>query len=115
MLDPAVVARTRHLLGDGQSQREINRRLPISRGSVHRIATGKRPDYPVRRLPRCPDCGARLKSIRHGCLACRAASSDSVPARLRRLAAHLEPLGLDLQPADHERYLQVARRGRRSA
>jgi hypothetical protein len=60
------------------SQRNIARRIGFSRGTVHAIARGKRPDYPggagpsdflpLPRPPqRCPGCGGM---VRMPCLLC---------------------------------------------
>jgi hypothetical protein len=72
MLSPAKVEEVRRLLARGNvSQRKIARLLDVSRGSVNAIASGKRPDYPVKEpdeddlrcwLPpvRCSGCGGMV-------------------------------------------------------
>ena len=72
MLSPAKVEEVRRLLERGAiSQRQIARELGISRGSVNAIASGKRPDYPVKELDeddircwlppvRCSGCGGMV-------------------------------------------------------
>ena len=46
MIAHAMVGEIRRLLDEGlMSQRKIARRLGVSRGTVHAIARGKRPDY----------------------------------------------------------------------
>lgn len=80
MLAPAVVEEIRGLLGVGRlSQRQIARRLGISRGSVNAIALGRRPDCmprpsaddsfpaPSGAALRCPGCGGRVQMP---CLVC---------------------------------------------
>jgi len=82
MIAPAVVDEIRRLLGEGRlSQRKIAREVGVSRGTVHAIARGKRPDRPARPLRRvgevieptgpvrrCPECGAKVFTP---CLACQ--------------------------------------------
>lgn len=92
MIAPSIVGEIRDLLAKGElSQREIARRLEISRGTVNAIALGRRPDHssPRRRglsdfIPpagvpmRCPICGSKVQMP---CLACQ------VRAIKRRAAA----------------------------
>jgi len=92
MIAPGIVSEVRDLLADGQiSQREIARRLGISRGTVNAIALGRRPDRssPRRQGPgdfvppagvptRCPTCGGKVQMP---CLACQ------VRATMRRVVA----------------------------
>lgn len=78
MLTPGKVEEVRRLLALGNvSQRQIARQLRVSRGTVSAIASGKRPDYPIRTpeepellLPpvRCPGCGGM---VHPPCRACR--------------------------------------------
>jgi hypothetical protein len=82
MLAVTVVEEVQRLLNQGLSQREVARKVGVSRGTVHAIASGKRlpldprrphsadepmefPDGPTQR---CPQCGSRVKMP---CLACR--------------------------------------------
>ena len=76
MIDPLVVAEVRRLLSLGWSQRKIAKKLylEVSKGTIGRIANGKRPDYPSGRFSdegnpdlfgsgppkRCPHCGALI-------------------------------------------------------
>jgi hypothetical protein len=68
MLSPLKVEEIRRLLARGNiSQRQISRELGISRGTISAIASGKRPNYPLKlpeedidcQLPpvRCQGCG----------------------------------------------------------
>jgi hypothetical protein len=81
MIAHALVGEIRRLLDEGvMSQRKIARRLGISRGTVHAIARGKRPDYldrwddvddspaPAGPPLRCPGCGGMVLMP---CLLCR--------------------------------------------
>jgi len=81
MLAPTTVAEIRRLLGEGRlSQRAIARHMGVSRGSVHAIARGRRPERAMHaeRSPhcevcqgpwqRCPDCGGLVQMP---CLLCR--------------------------------------------
>jgi len=82
MIPAAVVNEIQDLLGGGKlSQREIARRVGVSRGTVNAIARGKRRDrtarrpHPVDRLvapkgppKRCPTCGGLVTMP---CLACQ--------------------------------------------
>ena len=73
MIAQVVVDEIQSLLDEGElSQRRIARRLGVSRGTVHAIANGKRPDYctlrhdtdgflpPVGPPRRCPSCGGMV-------------------------------------------------------
>ena len=82
MIAPEVVDQIKRLLDEGSlSQRSIARQVGVSRGTVHSIARGKRPDYNARRREkedeiaapsgpwgRCPTCGGMVQMP---CLACR--------------------------------------------
>ncbi|MEE8451500.1 MAG: winged helix-turn-helix transcriptional regulator [Thermoguttaceae bacterium] len=82
MIAPSIVSEIRDLLGKGEiSQREIARRLGISRGTVNAIALGRRADrsagrrhdpsefIPPAGVPvRCPTCGGKVQMP---CLACQ--------------------------------------------
>ena len=113
MLDQAVVDRVRQLDREGFSARAIGRMVPVARGSVANILSGRRPDYlPKRRASqppftgaflRCPTCGAKTQFPCHGCKMRRA---------LRRIGRRMvrenfQPLGLGLKPEDQERYEAV--------
>jgi hypothetical protein len=80
MIEPNVIKEINRLLKEGVlSQRKIARRLGVSRGTVHAVATGKRRVVSEKRkesnfvppsgpYARCSICGARVKMP---CLACR--------------------------------------------
>jgi hypothetical protein len=81
MLKPYQVDQVKQLATQGISQRAISRITGVSRGSVHRILTHRRPDYGAIRVDRegdvppfggpprrCPGCGAL---VHMPCLACR--------------------------------------------
>ncbi|HYW78361.1 MAG TPA: helix-turn-helix domain-containing protein [Thermoguttaceae bacterium] len=92
MIAPNTVREILELLAKGVlSQREIARRLGVSRGTVNAIALGRRPDHSARSRQRtkgftpptgcpvrCPTCGAKVQMP---CLACQ------VRAMKRRAAA----------------------------
>ena len=79
MLPPTTVMEVRRLLNDGcLSQRSIALSLGISRGTVHAIAAGKRPERrtgqgsagffsPAGIPKRCPTCGGMVQMP---CLLC---------------------------------------------
>jgi len=80
MIVPALVEEIKRLLAENRlSQRKIAVRLGVSRGTVHAISRGKRPDRPPREaegperpqgpLKRCPGCGGRVYMP---CLLCQA-------------------------------------------
>jgi len=106
------------LLRAGESQRGVARQTGLARGTVAVIAAGK---HPRQRLgvwapdfgestgapdpQRCPSCG---RLVRPPCLVCE------VQGRHRRRSARrllvemgqvVEPLGLQLRPAEYVRYL----------
>lgn len=82
MIADATVSEIRHLLIEGGlSQRKIAQRVGVSRGTVHAIARGRRPDYAARRRPlghvfvppsgkpqRRPTCGGMVQMP---CLLCQ--------------------------------------------
>jgi len=82
MIAPGTVTQIRRLLEEGTlSHRKIAERAGVSRGTVHAIASGKRPDYAPRRrnerehfvppdgpLRRCPTCGGLVQMP---CLLCQ--------------------------------------------
>lgn len=126
MLDPAVVALVRTLLGEGVPQRHIAARLGIARGSVHRIKYGlrrepgdaqKKPELVLSGCKtRCPGCGRKMHlPIGSGrCLAClREEGADVRPP----IADPVDPpeLGLELRggPAMQARYQETRRRAAR--
>lgn len=120
MLKPHVVAEVKRLLATGLfSQRKIAGTTGVSRGSVHRIATGKRPDYEAQQeadeapidegpLVRCTGCGG-LQHI--PCRVCR----DRVHKALRRgrrgvQAADPPIVGIELVGEHRRRYEEIRRR-----
>jgi len=74
MISQALVEEVKRLLGQGElSQRKVATLTGVSRASVGAIASGRRPDYPVRCNPdaceealpqgpaeRCPTCGGKV-------------------------------------------------------
>lgn len=89
MIVPALVDEIKRLLAEKRlSQRKIAVRLGISRGTVHAIACGKRPDCPPRELQefdrplgppeRCPGCGGRVYMP---CLLCQIRAKKEVRGR----------------------------------
>lgn len=82
MIAPATEIEIRRLLQQGKlSQRKIALAVGVSRGTVHAIARGKRPDHtqrgtgaehaplePARPMQRCPTCGGLVQMP---CLLCR--------------------------------------------
>jgi len=80
MIRDSVVQEVRRLLfAEGLSQRAVSAKVGVSRGTVHAIARGKRPDR-IRAFPedpgvwhasppqRCPGCGGLVYMP---CLLCR--------------------------------------------
>ena len=108
VLSADSVDRVERLLDEGElSQRAIARETGVSRGSVHRIKTGKRvlcranghallpgPSGP---LGRCPGCGGM---VQQPCITCRARESNAP-----RLSGDddVDALGLHLKPDDRAR------------
>ncbi len=110
MLDPDLVREVKRLLAEGKlTQRAIVRRLPISRGSVGNIATGKRPDYESLRLAKQTQ-EAEWKStgvkVRCRCCHLRRGLKLAGVEMFRRPDGAFE-LKLELQPEDLERYEKV--------
>jgi hypothetical protein len=124
MLAPAIVEKVCRLVNEGElSQRKIARLMRISRGTVGRIAAGKRPDYaairqrrtdqqsdlPLGPLSRCDDCGATVYLPCRAC-ATRATMADrSAPQVFRLFMQKDEPVGLNLKAEDLARYEEVRR------
>jgi hypothetical protein len=125
MLRPDIVAEVERLLALGCKQRAIARCLPICRGSVSRIALGRR-DPSMRRkqsksepvvegpTKRCSGCGG--KTYLEPCLVCR--DRQAITERLKRARETLhraelpfmqedEPLGMNLKGRHQERYEQL--------
>lgn len=105
MLDPALVQLAWQFLAEGLSQRAVARRLGISRGTVWRMATGRRREPGADRkaelllsgcTTRCPGCGRKMR-IPIGsekCLAClRSGGADVRPP----VAESVDPPKLDLE------------------
>jgi hypothetical protein len=98
MISPAKVAEVRRLLvEEGLSQRNVANLTGVSRGTIHAIAAGKRPDYELSRRPfdadfsppdgpprRCPECGGM---VHMPCRLCRVRAMmrrEQQPQRSRR-------------------------------
>lgn len=122
MLAPTVIRLVQKLLNQGRlSHRKIAQAAQVSRGTVNRIASGKRPAEMVRRrsehdemeLPagppeRCPQCGSMVLMP---CRACRTRHAENRSRNhVREMALLQEPLGLDLRPAHQKRYEEVRAR-----
>lgn len=117
MIAPCVVAEVRRLLEEEQlSQRKIALRTGISRGTIHAIASGKRPDYPVHEPTpeedepigppeRCPTCGGMVY------MPCRLCKTREKIDEQRKVAGrHIPPddsLRLELRPEHRARYEEV--------
>ena len=119
MIAIQAVDRIRELLIEGKlSQRQIARKMGISRGTVSAIASGKRPNYTARtrRLPesakfvgpleRCPGCGGMVY------MPCRLCLAESIARRQPRRppleSLRLErPLATGLREEHRQRYEQV--------
>ncbi len=125
MIAPHVVTEVRRLLADGKlSQRKIAKALRVSRGTVGAIASGRRPDYPLRRSResdesslrptgpprRCPGCGGMVYLPCRVCQTRESAAVSTKPPIIQRLGPLEVPLGLDLRPADRRRYEEVRAR-----
>ena len=81
MIATTVIDEIRRMLGQGRfSQRKIAQQLGVSRGTVHAVARGKRPDLaprcpsgnegfqpPSGLFTHCPGCGGRVQMP---CLLC---------------------------------------------
>jgi len=119
MLDPARVAEVKRLLAEGLSNRKVAARTGVSRQTVNRIASGKRPDYgPKKPQPgaivfsgparRCPKCGALVYPP---CYACRVRSRlASSPRPYRDSPGEAVPLGLALNLEHRARYELIRHR-----
>jgi hypothetical protein len=116
MIQPAMVSQVRRLLGQGDlSQRKVAKMTGVSRGTISRIASGKRPDY---RLPpdeeesdaasgppeRCGGCGGMVTMP---CRLCRV--RERMGRTRRRIFRDDDPLALDLQAEHQARYEEVSR------
>lgn len=122
MLAPWLVERVKTLSAEGRSQREIARQLPVSRGSVHAIVTGKRPDYEALKAARqrqaaltqlgdgppvrCPGCGGKVILPCLVCLLRRLRDSGTSPRKYLDLGSD-PTFKLDLKPDDRARYEQI--------
>ena len=126
MLTIEQIEHVRRLLSERRSQREIHLLTKLARGTIARIAHGRRPACeaiggmrrePTRTRPRgprrrCPGCG---HLVRLPCRICRARRWKLIslvwngPEPVPDLE---EPLGLELEPEDQARYEEIlARRG----
>jgi hypothetical protein len=92
MIATPVIDEIRRMLGQRRfSQRKIARQLGVSRGTVHAVARGKRPDLtpwrgsgdegfqpPSGLFVRCPGCGGRVQMP---CLLCYVRARRQTGAR----------------------------------
>jgi hypothetical protein len=121
MIASERVAKIRWLLQQGRlSHRKIARRTGVSRGSVWRIASGKRPDYEKLRRPwdelwekvpgppvRCTGCGGMVYMP---CWLCHVRKLITEDTHLRQnllVTAIGQPLGVRLGPEHRARYEEV--------
>jgi transcriptional regulator with XRE-family HTH domain len=125
MITQARVDEVRRLLATGKySQREVSKMTEVSRGTVNKIAQGKRSDQvPARKaeerglfegpIERCPECGGRVYMP---CLFCQArrlalknpgAASGPNPAAFKEMSLKIELEGESLKQyeAIHQRRL----------
>ena len=117
MIPPSVVQEIRRLLAEGErSQRKIAKVVGVSRGSVSRIARGKRRDYPPRRragsasprratgaLPELRGLGLHALPV----VPLRVFVAGLKWAIARREAGPPGPVELELNEADRARYEEV--------
>jgi hypothetical protein len=122
LIAQTVVDEIRKLLSrPGLSQRKIARWMGVSRGTVGRIASGKRPDYrpdiedeehPVPAGPprRCPQCGGLVYMP---CRLCRtrALAARSTKRAYRGLAEPEGQMSVELEGEYRARYEEVRFRG----
>lgn len=115
MLPSAVVREVRRLLvEEGLSQRKVARMTGVSRGTIGRIATGRRSDYPERDPAedqpqgppeRCGGCGGLVYMP---CRLCRVRAAGRQPEPKQKTPPNETiQLGLELSPEHHARYEAV--------
>ena len=116
MVDPQLVVEVKRKLEQGLKQRQIARDLPISRGTIGRIANGTRPDYEAAERyeleagasgppVRCPECGAKVVIT-----PCRACKIHQVLKRGGLAVSRYGPggsLALDLTEEERCRYEEI--------
>ncbi len=116
MVDPQLVVEVKRKLEQGLKQRQIARDLPISRGTIGRIANGTRPDYEAAERyeleagasgppVRCPECGAKVVIT-----PCRACKIHQVLKRGGLAVSRYGPggsLALDLTEEERRRYEEI--------
>jgi hypothetical protein len=96
------------------SERTVARLTGVSRKTVTRIARGKHkarePTYDMAPDPRptgrCPGCGRKIELP---CRACEAEAARGPRRGARIILRAIGPLGLNLQPSQRSRYLEVKR------
>lgn len=106
---------SRLLAEDQLPQREIARRLGVSRGTVSGISTGKRSVRTAKRREieddgppqRCPTCGAMVLMPCRSCRTRAAMAKLPRPPILARLRPWEEPLGVELRGDERGRYEAV--------
>jgi len=115
VLTANAVDQVERLLDDGLSQRAIARMTGVSRGSVHRIKTGKRVirgrsngdelEAPSGPVDRCPGCGGL---VQQPCVACRTRETP-----VDRLSGRddVDALALDLEADDRRRHRELKKGG----
>jgi transcriptional regulator with XRE-family HTH domain len=125
MIAAHLVEQIEHLLAEGRlSHRKIARFTGVSRGTIGAIASGRRQVRPRKIYPweeeaevpdsppeRCPTCGGMVYMP---CRLCRTKKAVATMPALRatmlaRMRQRVEPLGLNLKSAHHQRYEEVRR------
>ncbi len=119
MIAPQIVTEIRRLLAvGGLSQRKIAERMGVCRGTVHAIASGRRPDYePLPRTDddeesagpaaRCPGCGGMVYLPCRLCRMRRTLAQKLRVAPRGRAIEPFQPADLDLRPDHRARYEEV--------
>ena len=111
------------LAAGGLSQRQIARRMGVSRGSVGAIASGRRPDYADRPAKtedaweqpsgppeRCPGCGGLVFMPCVLCAARKRLADVSRPRSPQTTSEATVIVGLELRPEHRKRYEKVRAR-----
>jgi len=115
LLPPALIRDIQLMLDARFTRRDIASRLDVSRGVVDQVARGDRKpsllastdeDRPVLSVRRCPDCG---NVVEMPCRACQVRELVAGGHLFQTLHLNEPYAKLDLQPEEHERYLQVRR------
>lgn len=126
MIEPATIEEIQRLLGQGDvSQREIARRIGVSRGTVAAVARGEYPrtrpktqiedDTPSGPPQRCPGCGGNVYMPCRLCRVRAALAKGSVPTSDNKAEQQEEPMRLELNEKLAKRFQRIlARRQRRA-